>query len=74
MPPSSFRLGVAVALVETARLLASRRKATRFAVLVNWVDDPVDTGISSDDLVLRIDEDNLEVLVCAVLVDPVRVL
>jgi len=74
VPPSSFRFGVAVTFVETARLLAGRRKATRFAVLVNWVNDPVDTRILSDDLVLRIDEDNLKVLVCAVLVDPVRVL
>lgn len=40
---------------------------------MDGVDDPVDTGITADSLVLRIDEDNLEVLVGRVLVDPVGV-
>jgi hypothetical protein len=40
---------------------------------VNGVDDPVDAGILADGLVLRINEDDLEVLVGRVLVDPVRV-
>ena len=42
-------------------------------MLVNWVDDPVDTGVAADGLVLRVDQDDLEVLVGRVLVDPVRV-
>lgn len=37
------------------------------------VGDPVDAGITADGLVLRIDEDDLEVLVGRVLVDPVGV-
>jgi hypothetical protein len=40
-------------------------------VLVNWLDDPVDAGITTDGLVLRIDENDLKVLVGRVLVDPV---
>lgn len=32
--------------------------------LVDWVDDPVDSGISSDGLVRGVNEDDLEVLVC----------
>lgn len=35
--------------------------------------DPVDTGIAADGLVLGVDQDNLEVLVGGVLVDPVGV-
>lgn len=35
--------------------------------------DPVDAGIAADSLVLRVNEDDLEVLVGGVLVDPVGV-
>jgi hypothetical protein len=45
----------------------------RKAYLVDGVDDPVDARIAADGLVLGIDEDDLEVLVCRVLVNPVRV-
>jgi hypothetical protein len=40
---------------------------------VDGVTDPVDAGITADGLVLGVDEDNLEVLVGGVLVDPVGV-
>jgi hypothetical protein len=40
---------------------------------VDRVDNPVDARITADSLVLRIHEDNLEVFVCRVLVNPVRV-
>jgi hypothetical protein len=43
------------------------------AYLVNGVDDPVDAGILADGLVLRVNEDDLEVLVGGVLIDPVRI-
>ena len=66
-------LVVAVALVETARLLASGGKAAGLAVLVDGVDDPVDARVAANRLVLRVDQDNLVVLVGRVLVDPVRV-
>jgi hypothetical protein len=41
--------------------------------LVHRLDDPVDAGVATDSLVLGVDEDDLEVLVGSVLVDPVGV-
>ena len=70
---ASVGVVVAVALVETTALLAGGSEAARLAVLVHRVDDPVDAGIAADSLVLGVDEDDLVVLVCAVLVDPVAV-
>lgn len=66
-------LVVAVALVETTRLLAGSGETTSLAVLVDGVDDPVDARVLADGLVLGVDEDDLVVLVGGVLVDPVRV-
>lgn len=43
------------------------------AYLVDGVTDPVDARVAADSLVLRVDEDDLEVLVGRVLVDPVGV-
>lgn len=40
---------------------------------MNGVDNPVDARVAADSLVLRVDEDNLEVLVGRVLVNPVGV-
>lgn len=73
LPAAGSGLVVAVALVETTRLLAGGGKTTRLAVLVDGVDDPVDPGVDADGLVLGVDEDDLVVLVGRVLVDPVRV-
>ena len=41
--------------------------------LVYRLDDPVDARVATDGFVLRVDQDNLEILVGRVLVDPVRV-
>lgn len=73
LSPASAGLVVAVALVETTRLLAGGGKAARLAVLVDRVDDPVDAGVAADGLVLGVHENDLVVLVGRVLVDPVRV-
>lgn len=62
-----------VTLSETTGLLSGGSQSARFSVLVDWVDDPVDTGIATDGLVLRVNEDDLEVFVGRVLVDPVGV-
>jgi hypothetical protein len=62
-----------MALIETARLLASGSKATGLTVLVDWVDDPVNAGIGADGLVLGIYENDFVVFVGRILVDPVRV-
>jgi len=70
---SSSSVVVTMSLAQTTRLLASSSEATRFSVFVNRVDDPVDSRISSNSLVRRINEDNLEVLVRRILIDPVRV-
>ena len=70
---ASSRLVVSVTLAQTTRLLASSGETSRFAVLVDGVDDPVDASIAADGLVLRVNENNLEVLVGRVLVDPVGV-
>jgi len=64
---------VSVTLGNTTVVLASGGQTAEFAVLVDWVGDPVDAGIATDGLVLRVDEDDLEVLVGRVLVDPVGV-
>lgn len=73
LSPSSLGVVVSVTLVETTGLLASGSETTHFAVLVDGGNNPVDAGILADGLVLRVDEDNLEVLVGGVLVDPVGV-
>lgn len=41
--------------------------------LVNRIDDPVDSGITTDSLVLGVHEDDFEVLVGGILIDPVGV-
>ena len=73
MPPASTGVVVAMTLVQASALLAGGRKTTHLAVLVDWIDNPVDSCVTADGLVLRVDEDDFEVLVCAVLVDPVAV-
>ena len=70
---ASLGLVVAMTLVETTGLLAGGGEATSLAVLVDGVDDPVDAGVAADGGVLRVDEDDLVVLVGGVLVDPVGV-
>jgi hypothetical protein len=73
LPPASSGVVVLVATSKTTGLLAGGGETTRLAVLVDGLDDPVDTGIAADGLVLGVDEDDLVVLVGRVLVDPVRV-
>lgn len=40
---------------------------------MNRLDNPVNAGIATDGFVLRIDQDDFEVLVGGILIDPVRV-
>lgn len=58
---------------ETTRSLSGGGESTELATLVHRVANPVDTGIVTDSVVRRIDEDNLVVLVGSVLGNPVRV-
>jgi hypothetical protein len=62
-----------VTLAQTARFLASGSETSGFAVLMDGSNDPVDARIAADGLVLWVDEDDFEVLVGRVLVDPVGV-
>ena len=71
LSPSSLRLVVTVALIETAGLLAGCCEATGFAVLMDGVDDPVDAWIAADGAMLRVNKDDFKVLVGTILIDPV---
>jgi hypothetical protein len=71
LSPPSLCLVVTMTLVEATGLLASCSEATRFTVLMDGVDDPVDTWITANGTMLRVNEDDFEVLVGAVLIDPV---
>ena len=73
MPASLASVVVAMTLVQASALLARGGQAALLTMLVHGVDDPIDAWITADGLVLGIDEDDFEVLVCAVLVDPVAV-
>lgn len=73
LPTSCSCLVVSVTFVETSALFAGGSKSASFAVFVDWFDDPVDSGIAADGLVLRINQNDFVVLVCAVLVDPIAV-
>ena len=73
LPATSGSVVVLVATAETTALLAGGGETTSLAVLVDGLDDPVDTGVTADGLVLGVDEDDLVVLVSRVLVDPVGV-
>ena len=73
LSPASGGVVVLVALVDTTGLLAGGGETASLTVLVHRVDDPVDAGVTADGLVLRVDEDDLVVLVGGVLVDPVGV-
>lgn len=70
-PSSSSRFVEFVTLAQPTRFLACCSKATGFAVLVHRLDDPIDTGIAANSLVLWVNKDDLEVLVGRVLIDPV---
>tara|TARA_R110002003_G_scaffold1926_8_gene23759 strand:+ start:6940 stop:7392 length:453 start_codon:yes stop_codon:yes gene_type:complete len=73
LPSARSGVVVLVSTTKTTALLAGGGKTTALAVLVDGLDDPVDTGIAADGLVLGVDEDDFVVLVGRVLVDPVRV-
>jgi hypothetical protein len=60
-----------VSTSKTTALLAGGGETTALAVLVDGLDDPVDTRIAADGLVVGVDEDDFVVLVGRVLVDPV---
>mmetsp|Transcript_12927 Transcript_12927/g.19320 ORF Transcript_12927/g.19320 Transcript_12927/m.19320 type:complete len:275 (+) Transcript_12927:231-1055(+) len=66
-------IAAVAALAQATARAAGRSEAAQLAVLVDGVGDPVDRRVAADGLVLGIHQDDLEVLVGGVLVDPVRV-
>lgn len=60
-----------VALAQTTALLAGRREATHFPVLVHGLCDPLRVGVASDGLVEDVDQDHLEEFVRGVFPHPV---
>jgi hypothetical protein len=41
--------------------------------LVNGINNPVNAGVPTDGFMLRVNKNDLEILVCGILIDPVRV-
>ena len=54
-------------------LAASGSQASSLAVLHDGLADPVDTRVVANDHMAGVDQNNLEILVCGILVDPIRV-
>ena len=73
MTTTSLGVVEQVTLVDTSGLLSGGSKTSGFSSLVDRVDDPVVSGVSSDGLVRWVDQDDFEVLVGGVLVNPVGV-
>ena len=69
----SVGLGSVSLLVETSVSGTSGGKTSGFSVLVLGGGDPVNLGISSDGLVVRVDEDDFVEFECSVLTNPVGV-
>ena len=70
-PSSDF--GVSVTLTESTILPASSCQAAQLTMLVNSLAEPVDSGVSTNDLMLGVNHDHLIELVHGVLAHPVRV-
>jgi hypothetical protein len=62
-----------VSLALTTTLCTGGSETARLSVLVNGVDDPIDSCISSNSVVRWVDGNDFKVLVDTILVDPVRV-
>jgi len=70
---SDSSIGPVSLLPEATSLSPSAGKAAHLAVLVHGVGNPVDARVVADLLVGRVHEDDLKVLKCGILVDPVAV-
>ena len=60
-------------LAQSTRFLASGGQTTSFTMLVNGVDNPVNSRVFANDGMLWVNKDDFEVLVGRVLIDPVGV-
>ena len=66
-------VGLVTSGLETSVFLASGGETSGFSVLVLGGSNPVDSSVSSDGLVVRVDEDDFVELVGSVLTNPVRI-
>lgn len=71
--PTNNPVGPVTLLAEPAALSAGGRQPAHLAVLVNRVDDPVDSRVVADLRMGRVDENHLIVFHGGILVDPVAV-
>jgi hypothetical protein len=58
---------------ETSSLLTGCGETTKFTMLVNWIDNPIDTWVVTNGVMSRINANDLKVFVCTVLSYPIRV-
>lgn len=54
---------------QTSVLLSLGGKSSELTVLVNWVADPVDSRVITHSIVCRVNQDDLVVLVCRILLN-----
>ena len=66
-------LRVSVTLANTTGALASRGQTTKFMMFVNVLADPVDLGVTTDGIVVGINQNDFEVFVGSILGNPVGV-
>lgn len=70
---SSNGLRESISLADTSGALASGSKSAHLTMLHDSLADPVDLGVTSDGIVIGINENDLKVLVGRILGHPVRV-
>jgi len=68
---SSLGLSELASFAQSSGRFASRCEATEFPVFLHGSAHPVNLGVTCDGLVVRINHDDLEVLVSGVLANPV---
>ena len=66
-------IGSVALLAQATALSTSRGETTHFTVLVNRITDPVNTRVVANLLVRGINKDDLVVLLCGILIDPVGI-
>lgn len=73
MTSSTFGVVEQMSFVDTSALLSGRSKSPGFSVFVYRLCDPVVSGISSNGLMLGINQNNFIVLISRILINPIRV-
>jgi hypothetical protein len=66
-------VGAVTSNTESSGFATSGCESTSFTVFHNWLADPVNARVVSDNNMWWVNKDDFEVFVCGILVDPVRV-